>query len=132
MQGTKSQHVDDFLETGLSFFRHAPKTAASEKIKAKEQSRSISEGSKSWMPTPLVPLNGLNELASGEKQPAQSTDGQVAAQTIVDCGILATPGLVGCIAVADSIATGKSLAQGLTDSFRIGPKPKESPYKPGW
>ncbi len=107
------------------------------------------------MPSPLVPLNGLNELASGEKQSAQRTDGQVAAQTIVDCGILATPGeilsplrhtpidfahisprfqsgLVGCIAVADSIATGKSLAQGLTDSFRIGPKPKESPYKPGW
>jgi hypothetical protein len=44
MQGTKSQHVDDFLETGLSFFRHAPKTAASEKIKAKEQSKSICEG----------------------------------------------------------------------------------------
>jgi hypothetical protein len=105
------------------------------------------------MPTPLVPIDGLHELASGEKKPAQRTEGQVAAQTIVDCGILATPGtllspqtflvlthtpphflagLVGCIAVADSIATGKSLAQGLTDSFRIGPKPKESPYKPGW
>jgi hypothetical protein len=44
------------------------------------------------MPSPLVPLDGLNELASGGKQPAQRTDGQVAAQTIVDCSILATPG----------------------------------------
>jgi hypothetical protein len=110
-------------------------------------------GKSGWLPFPLVPLDGMNEMASGEKQPEKKSEGQVAAQTIVDCGILATPGsgtqisagyvqtalilvvltgLVGCIAAADSIATGKSFAESLTNSFRVGPKPKESPYKPGW
>ena len=44
MQGTKSQPVDDLLESGLSLFRHAPKTANTEKIRAKEEARSINQG----------------------------------------------------------------------------------------
>jgi hypothetical protein len=44
MKAAKSQPVDDFLETGLSFLRHAPKTAKTEQVKAKDEARSISQG----------------------------------------------------------------------------------------
>jgi hypothetical protein len=36
---------------------------------------------------------------------APRSDGEIVAQTSADCCVLATPGLVGCIAAADSIVT---------------------------
>ena len=61
------------------------------------------------------------DLSFGTKPPdAPKTDGEIVAQTTADCAVYATPGLVGCIAAADSIVTGKSFAEGLTSPFRHG------------
>ena len=73
------------------------------------------------------------DLSFGTKPPgAPRTDGEILAQTSADCAVYATPGLIGCIAMADSIVTGKSFAEGLTAPFRHGPPPKESVYKAGY
>jgi len=86
-----------------------------------------STGSSSWLPTPML------DLSFGTKPPgAPRTDGEILAQTSADCAVYATPGLIGCIAMADSIVTGKSFAEGLTAPFRHGPPPKESVYKAGY
>ncbi|EKX47991.1 hypothetical protein GUITHDRAFT_136956 [Guillardia theta CCMP2712] len=121
--------LDDFLEGGLSMLRHKPKT---QQEKEKEEAKSISNGSSGWLKFPLVDLSPVHETVSGQAASTEKSDAQIVTQTCADCAVLATPGLVGCIAAADSIATGKSLAEGLTDPFRINPKPRESPYKTGW
>jgi hypothetical protein len=72
-------------------------------------------GKSSWLPSPIL------DLSFGTKAPdAPRTDGEIVAQTSADCCVYATPGLVGCIAAADSIVTGKSFAEGLTAPFRQG------------
>jgi hypothetical protein len=72
-------------------------------------------GTSSWLPSPML------DLSFGTKPPdAPKTDGEIVAQTTADCAVYATPGLVGCIAAADSIVTGKSFAEGLTSPFRHG------------
>ena len=58
-------------------------------------------GSSSWLPTPLV------DLSFGKAPGATKTDSEIVAQTSADCCVYATPGLVGCIAAADSLVTGK-------------------------
>ncbi len=137
--GGSSDSINGLLEGGLSWFRHGPKKTQ-EEIDT-ERARSISNGSvlpvhacwrapreqvltpaaagaagkSSWLPSPML------DLSFGTKPPdAPKSDGEIVAQTTADCAVYATPGLVGCIAAADSIVTGKSFAEGLTSPFRHG------------
>mmetsp|Transcript_77340 Transcript_77340/g.113277 ORF Transcript_77340/g.113277 Transcript_77340/m.113277 type:complete len:128 (+) Transcript_77340:55-438(+) len=98
--------VHNGLEVVLDPMRHSKPGEAPRKSAV-----SICQGWKSWLPPSPLPLDGACQLWAGQdpwkkELPTAETkknDFVIVGQTVVDCSVYAIPGVVGGVAIVDSI-----------------------------
>jgi hypothetical protein len=98
--------INNGLEIVLDPLRHSKPGEPKRKTAV-----SICHGWKSWLPPSPVPLDGACQLWAGkdpwkkEMPTAENKkhDAVVVGQTMVDCSVYSIPGMVGGVAIVDSI-----------------------------